>query len=220
LISDKEYSNRLFNHLVKTTIQTWSNKKLKTFEIDEENLEVIKLLVLYFSKNSEFEKVEPNKDLFTGELSLNKGIYLCGNVGSGKTLILDLINKCIPLEDKFNIVPCENVTYETRMQGIQGLAKYTKYNKDGTDLPLDILFDDLGIDCKTKFYGDEINPMYDILMRRYRAFCYNGSRTHFTSNLSFNDLEQNYDTRFQSRIKEMCNIIKLGGKSTSKDRRN
>lgn len=176
---------------------------------------------MYFSNNPAFENYyndKTDKQCFDGELSLKKGIYLVGNVGSGKTLILELINKM--LEVKFMIVACDIITDNVRIDGVGSYSKYCKIYKDNSDTELNnILFDDLGVESKAKYYGDVINPMYDILMRRYRAFCNHGVKTHFTSNVGLNDLVSTYDIRFESRIKEMCNIIKLGGSAKSKDRR-
>jgi len=193
----------------------WSQNKSKVYSIDDENIEAIKTLVLYFTQHPEFLKCTNVKG---SEPSLQKGIILCGNVGSGKTLLMRFMNECFINEYKYQIIPCDIITDRVRKEGVGALERYQR-TRTANDKPNTILFDDLGIESKAKYYGDVINPMYDLILKRYRLFSENNLLTHFTTNLKPDEWEDYYDVRTASRLKEMCNIIVLGGKQNSKDRR-
>lgn len=193
--------------------QWWTNATKKAYAIDEENVDIVKALIYYFSGNPEFE----NCNIVKNGASLDKGLMICGNVGSGKTLLMRILNECFVSAYKYSIVPCDMITDIVRKDGISAMEKYQKPTRgDYTNV---ICFDDLGIEGRAKYYGDSINPMYDLIIKRYRLFTDSGIRTHFTTNLTMQELEQVYDVRTASRLNEMCNVIVLGGKAASKDRR-
>jgi DNA replication protein DnaC len=70
-----------------------------------------------------------------------------------------------------------------------------------------LILDDFGFDKATDWNSELLFLLVD-----YRYV--NKLPTVFTSNFSFNDLKKNnYDERMVDRISEMCEIIKLDGKS-------
>ena len=60
-------------------------KEFKEFVVDDENREVLRLLLYYFNNCQRFETMMPNK-----KYKIYKHIMLCGPVGSGKTLIMQI----------------------------------------------------------------------------------------------------------------------------------
>lgn len=210
--------NQLKELFVQETIK-WSNRWKRPFTIDEENKEVANILLLYFAQSHKFEELEWGENkVLRNRPSLNKSVTLFGNVGSGKTLLYQLFNNCFESYDQSRIIPCDIITEKIRKEGIIGLTSYTASTREGGH-PNEIMFDDLGIDSKGKFYGDEINPMFDIIMKRYRLYINQGLKSHFTSNATPSQLIDLYDTRTESRLSEMSNYIILGGSATSRDRR-
>lgn len=195
-------------------IRQWSNKSRNPYVIDDENLEVIQTLAMYFTGHPDFEK----QNCIIGEADRKKGLILCGNVGSGKTLLMKTFQQCLLAEHQYRIVPCDMLTDAVRKDGVGALEGYQKLYLENYK-PNTICFDDLGIESKAKYFGDTISPMYNLIIKRYRAFTDHKLQTHFTTNLRPNEWAEFYDERTASRLHEMCNVIILGGKANSIDRR-
>lgn len=209
-----------FSEAFRYALEKYVARSRKPFEIDEENERVVKALLLYFSENPAFEACEWSSE--KGELrskpELGKGLLICGNVGSGKTLLFNLFNSCFEPEHRSRVVPCDIVTDKVRKEGVAGMEPFSSVYLSGGRRN-EIMFDDLGIESRAKYYGDDINPMFDLIIKRYRSFCDAGLKTHFTTNLAPAKFAEYYDDRTDSRLREMCNIIVLGASISSKDRR-
>lgn len=169
------------------------------FIIDQENREAIEKLFQYFSKDPNFE---------TETQTLDKGLLIVGNVGSGKTVVLRIFQKLYP--GRFSFATCLQVADEYEMNGREGLLKY--YNKP-------YLFDDLGTEGVKKNYGNESNVLANLISVRYDKFKSKGTNTFFTTNLKKGQIAEFYGERVLSRLKEMTNIIQLGTAENAKDRR-
>lgn len=156
------------------------------------NIPVIRELTLYFSGNK-------------GKLDLDKGIYLFGPVGTGKTSLMKIMQGF-----------ARQNNYPTRMFAISSIPDiYNKVRKDSqfeleklTFFPR--LFDDIGFSVpEIMHYGTRIKPLEYLLFERYNKFKAHGMLTHITSNLPPDKLE--VDLRIQSRMKEMFNFVLLDG---------
>lgn len=181
------------------------------FRIDGENKAVIEALVLYLLRHRDFEK-----DSTEGKLSLNKGIILIGNYGTGKTglfRIMQRINNIrhakMKVDMRFGIVPAWKVATFYQKDGFEAMEKYWSGNW---------CFDEIGKSNSEviNHYGTKINVSEQIILERYNLFTSKGLITHFTTNLSVQDLENLYDGRTISRLREMCNFIYLVGKDRRK----
>ena len=189
--------------------------KAGSFVIDDDNLAVLKLLSLYFTKDERFTTVNP-------DYSLYKGIYLCGNTGVGKTILMDLCDTnphaCYTRHD------CQVIAneYTDKKEGGQLVIDY--YSSNGSPANTDNtfghsatgrFFDDLGQEDIGNHFGNVRNVMAQIIEARYRMGTY--QRTHFTSNHTLEELGPLYGPRVPDRLREMCNIIEYP--STAKSRR-
>lgn len=183
-------------------VMKFAKSLIPGFLLDDQNKEIFKLLCYYFTQDSEFEKAG---------YSLKKGILLFGNIGCGKTTLMRLFSHNVT--NDFVVRSCREVADE-----------YTK-TKEGGPLALDYFsklfevyphehygqkyigccFDDLGTEKTKKFFGNEINVMEDILQNRYDKHLI--GKTHLTTNLSGEEIEEIYGRRVRSRLREMCNII-------------
>lgn len=189
------------------------------FVIDGENAAAVNFLCLYFSGDTRFE---------SGTTSLTKGIFLVGPVGVGKTRLMRFfmdnphqsfgMPSCTDIENKWT----NNGAKEPfTINDIGIIEYYSSVQKAPKSDPYlhefrGICFDDLGTrdNPVQKRYGEEKNVMQEIILNRYRSVPFN--QTHFTSNLGADGTEQKYGTRIRDRIREMCNVIEIGGKSRRK----
>jgi len=130
------------------------------------------------------------------------GLVVYGNRGSGKTMLLELIRRIInPESDNYFVVQnCLDIVLDFNIIG----HKVFHYFEDKN-----ILFDDLGAEDQGVYFGDKINVMERFILFRYELFIKKGINTHFTTNLTFEKLEDVYGTRCTSRLQEMCNHIIL-----------
>lgn len=192
------------------------------FEPTDFQKPVTTALSLYFSNSPEFEKLDRKLYNTTKlDFSLNKGIWLWGNPGVGKTLMMEMFNRNKRM--CYDLVECPKICY--------------LYIKDG-----DIVFDKLINECvvnapdsstffqKTKgfcyndlgtenvsssHYGNPINVMEYILLQSYERKLPYWQR-HVTTNLTFDQVKETYGVRVLDRIKECFNIIEVNGYSLRK----
>jgi hypothetical protein len=169
------------------------------FILDNQNAEIFQLLCQYFTKNPEFEK---------DGYSLRKGLFLFGNIGCGKTTLMRIFQRN-PTND-YAVKSCREVADDYTRYGADSLDKYSNLfdvyphehygqSKSG------ICFDDLGTEKSKKHFGNQVNVMEDVFLNRYDKGLI--GKTHLTTNLDENEIEEMYGSRVRSRLREMCNVI-------------
>lgn len=146
-------------------------------------------------------------------ISTQKGLLLSGPVGCGKTSLMKLFSSLSPQEKSFIIKPSREVTMEFSQYGYDIVHRYSRKRRS----PKPICFDDLGIEPPMRYFGDQINVMGEILLSRYDLYVSQGIRTHATTNLNAEELENRYGARVRSRLREMFNLIAF--ESTAEDKR-
>lgn len=192
------------------------------FIIDDENKDVLRALILYFSSQPQFNELSGDFIYPGTTLSLDKGLMLIGNTGSGKSVFLKIFSDMLIPSQYFTMHYCDEIMHDYKSLGHESLNKYYlpmyKYPTYHT-LERTQAFDDLGFENKIKYFGNNVDCMMEIIMRKSRLFVDYGTRSHFTSNMLLKEIGQFYDLRTESRLYEMCNILILGGESDSIDRR-
>ena len=175
------------------------------FQIDKSNRYVMNQIFLYMEKDR--SKLDPEK-----------GILLCGPVGTGKSTIMQIMNRYryfVSGQDKggypmggFRIDSASFIANSFSMRGKDALELYT-YNNGS---PRMMCFDELGREpIPAKYFGTELNVMQYIFQCRYELR--KEALTHATTNLSIKDLQLKYGAYIADRINEMFNVIELGGSS-------
>ena len=159
---------------------------------------IIYKLIAYFLKD------EPT--CFQHGIDLNKGILLSGPVGSGKTSLLNLMKHLTPIDYKFIVKPCRDISFEFIQDGYQIIHKYS-IGKLYQSEPRTYCFDDLGSENNLKYFGNECNVMAEILLSRYDLYISKKLQTHITTNLSASEIETHYGNRVRSRLRAMLNLI-------------
>jgi len=161
------------------------------FQLTDENKTVLNDLLMYFIGR---------------ELDRNKGIWISGPVGTGKTLLFQI----------FKIYSSEilrkNSFIEQRYSEL-----IAKFNKDEFEALSkydisSILIDDIGVgQIEVNHFGNEINFIDLLIDFRYSALKYKKKITHVTTNLYPNQFKDLVDKRTFSRMQEMFNLIELRG---------
>lgn len=187
------------------------------FDIDEDNREAISAMIAWLM-NQPFTAIDPiTKEKVPGRL--DKGLYVYGGTGRGKTLAMQLLKTA-----------CRHEKMPLLFQhkyGTSELAWTTVRADDISEEFLDtgnvnrwieersLFIDDLGTEPIDMMYmGNRVNVLKKVIEGR-------GARsdqfTFFSSNLPLgqvngvNPIRDRYGDRVESRIMEMCNYIYLGG---------
>ncbi|MCB2196764.1 MAG: ATPase [Bacteroidetes bacterium] len=187
---------------------------IENFQLNNFDLKVYKTLIKYFYGDADFEKLNSH-------YSLNKGIFLHGNIGTGKSRVFEIFSeftkKYLP-EKKFHVVKTSDIAdafYANGLDAIHkhGLLSFKMYDSTpDITKPITKCYDDLGVEPKLiKSYGNERNVMADILLKRYDLFTKYEMKTFISTNYNADDIEANYGDRVRSRLREMCNDIVYEG---------
>lgn len=210
----KEYPKPTFEQF-KQAILDKIIHKIPDYILDEHNQHNFDLLCLYFYGHPDFETID------NGRYRLNKGIALLGPIGCGKTSMLAgfSINHINP----FIVISCRKVAGEYALKDNGGSITIDRYSCPAEVPPFEFyghkfvgrLFDDLGTENVKKHFGNESNVMEEILLNRYDNLDLIG-KTHITSNLSAEQIEEIYGPRVRSRLRQMCNFLVFNPKGADR----
>ena len=135
---------------------------------------------------------------------LNKGLWLAGDIGTGKTLMIQILIELFRYSDKI-IAPYSAIEIVELFRS--GLPRERIFISP-------LFIDDLGAEePEVKVFGNVYKPLYEILNRRYMSKRF---LMFITTNLAPTQIEKRYGDRFRDRINEMFNVVKLTGKSRRK----
>ena len=172
-------------------IQFWEKQHKREWVFTPENKALFRDLLAYFTGAT-------NETM----LDLSKGIFLYGQPGRGKTQIMDFMLDFLRAVNyyPFLSVSCKRIEYDVGAdKTTEHLSRYFHGH---------VCFHDLGFESEQqKVFGSVVRPMETIIEQRY----INGARTHVTSNVKPEFLDQFYDMRITSRAHEMFNFIHLEG---------
>lgn len=187
-----------------------ANQIVPGFVVDESNAKIIEMLCQYLDADPAFE---------AGAYYLGRGLFLSGTVGSGKTDLMRIVQRFF-----WNANDKQRQFAQVSM--IDYSRQYGKKDSDGNMIDLldryrnrHIFFDEFGmIDENTKkrkyeqiiSWGSHKDLGEEVVLSRYNEFK-KGFLTHFTTNLKLSELENQYDSRTVSRLREMCNVIPVVG---------
>lgn len=170
------------------------------FEVDGTNRELVSSLFYYFL------------DL-PGKYDLNKGIWLEGPIGTGKSTLLNVFSAFTRhFGIGFKVFICSHVTSQYSLTG--DLDMFIENANGYTGKPVDMGFDELGREPNPAgYYGNKMNVFEHILHIRYSLWQQRGIRTFITTNLDAAQIEKSYGDYIRDRRKEMFNIIPVTGES-------
>ena len=192
-------------------------------------IEIAKELIPNFILTDELSKMYNNLFMyFTGNeysLDLNKGIYLHGIYGIGKSMTMKVFNiflqrhfnyvfkddQLIPNPNNYGITSIEELAEYYKREG--NLLKFGRNFDEGKLIAHNKCINEFGKPLDEKHYGTSIqNVINSTLMIRYELFQERKAITHVTSNYHPRDLKC-FDDALLDRFKEMFNFIELKGDS-------
>ena len=174
----------------------------KHFRIYEKDRDIVFKLCNYFIKDESYcqkESIDPAK-----------GLLLSGPVGCGKTSLMKLLRHLVPLQRPYEIIPCRNITFSFNHLGYKTIEEFGDSRF--------YCFDDLGIEPLGRHYGKDCNVLGEVLLSRYELFLQTKTKikTHATTNLNAEELEERYGNRVRSRMRELFNLIAFDQKTNDK----
>ena len=161
------------------------------FKIYKKDKDILLKLCSYFIKDKE------NCKKF--DIDLDKGLLLTGPVGCGKTSLMKLLHFLVPHQRKYVVMPCRNIVFAFNHLGYKTIEDYGESSF--------FCFDDMGVEPMGRHYGKDCNVIGEILLSRYDLFLETNLKTHATTNLNAEELEDRYGNRVRSRMRELFNLI-------------
>ena len=161
------------------------------FKIYKKDKDILLKLCSYFIKDKE------NCKKF--DIDLDKGLLLTGPVGCGKTSLMKLLHFLVPHQRKYVVIPCRNIVFAFNHLGYKTIEDYGESSF--------FCFDDMGVEPMGRHYGKDCNVIGEILLSRYDLFLETKLKTHATTNLNAEELEERYGNRVRSRMRELFNLI-------------
>jgi DNA replication protein DnaC len=172
----------------------------RNFKIHLEDEAILYKLCIYFIRD-----IEACKKL---EIDPNKGILLSGPVGCGKTCLMKLLPHITPHQKTYKVIPARNIAFGFNNLGFKIIEEYGNNNY--------YCFDDLGVETTGRHFGKDCNVMGEILLSRYELFLKHNIKTHATTNLNAQELEERYGNRVRSRMRQQFNLIGFDMESIDK----
>lgn len=189
---------------MKLAFITVANDICPGFEISQELKPILNNLCLYFLG-------------IQGGYSLDKGLYIKGDFGVGKSTLMKIFQKwlavCWPFNGNgFTITSIEEVIEWYKKDGNLERFTFNREQDKFTDIH-HILINEFGKDVKDKIYGTEAMQIINhFMMIRYDIFQNSGKVTHITSNM----LPFSEEKALNDRYVEMFTVVQIEGKSYRK----
>lgn len=186
----------------------------REFVIDDNNKDVLRFLLYYFNDCPLAEEVFPGRGY-----KLHKHIMLQGNVGTGKTLLMEIFSEYLRYTNNpnffYNLSVTQMINYYTLHNNLDRYTFNEEENKGFQCKPVNICLNDIGVQTTT-FYGMDTKVLTDeFLHARNEIWSQFHLKAHVTTNLSIEQLKEKYKDGFGRLIDRFktYNVIPLGGNS-------
>lgn len=188
------------------------------FKFDEQVANYFNLLIRYFSKDEYFFTLA--REMGIKNPSLDKGLYIGGNFGVGKTWLMRLFQR--NQRQVFTLQNAKAIADLFEKDGEEAMSQFS----ESPILPsndvdnfyhtrMGLCIDDLGTEQIKNHYGNKKNVVGDLIEFRY-AKGQVGTLFHVTTNLTGDQLTAYYGGRVASRLRECMNIIDFIGEDLRK----
>lgn len=136
-------------------------------------------------------------------------LWLCGNVGTGKTFFFDCMSKVRRKKNIYGLVKLSMIeTQGWTMENARNWADETRED--------DVVIDDVGTEPLMKSYGQEAEVFPYLLEKRMQL---SSKRTHLTSNLGILDIKKRYGERVADRFVQVFKMEQMDKMKAKKSRR-
>jgi hypothetical protein len=182
--------------------------------VDDQNRRLFELLDLWARRDRRFDDESQGR-------FLEKGILLSGNVGTGKTDALKLLNQYLTYLNsriRFQVAIVWRFAEVYKSDGFAAFNHLVTGNFLMDELALTDEATGQLISENVNHFGSKIVVGERLIMRRYASFGY-GWHTHFTTNCQPKVLKELYGERAFSRLTQMCNFLSLTGPDRRKTSR-
>lgn len=186
----------------------------KEYILDKSNFLIHKLLCLYFSNDADFVNVGIHLEIKNP--SLDKGIFLGGVIGVGKTMMMKLFSR--NQRQVFAVRTAKSISDTFQSEGEASLQQFLVSpqlpSNDASNFfqsKMGLCIDDIGTEELKNHYGNRKNVIGDLIELRY-ANGNTGTLLHLTTNLTMDQVKEFYGDRVGSRLRETMNVIELKGK--------
>ena len=182
------------------------------FVIDDNNRKLYEEACRYFAADE------------TCSWDLNKGLYLYGDVGVGKTLFFKIFHHLMGAPGINSINKFSILTVNDIVDGysVQGPAYWIKSGINSVPggyyaKPIHIFIDDIGQNARSaSYFGNSIDVISELIQRRYYAHTDSYVLTHASSNIDPSKFKPTFGEFTSSRMREMFNVILFQGKDRRK----
>lgn len=186
----------------------------REFVIDDNNRDVMRFLLYYFNDCPLAEEVFPGRGY-----KMHKHIMLHGNVGTGKTLLMQIFSEYLRYTENpnffHNLSVTQMINYYTLHNNLDRYTFNEEENKGFQCKPVNICLNDIGVQTTT-FYGMDTKVLTDeFLHARNEIWSQFHRKAHVTTNLSIEQLKEKYKDGFGRLIDRFktYNVIPLSGNS-------
>lgn len=213
-LSDESVYNRHANLVMWIARNVVLSHQNREFIVDDDNRSVIRFLLLYFNNCPLAEEVFPDR-----KYKLHKHIMLMGEVGTGKTLLMQIFSEYLRYTGNprffYNLSVTQMVNYYTLHNNLDRYTFNEEENKGFKSTPVNVCLNDIGVQTTTFFGMDTTRLTDEFLHARNDIWMQQHKFAHITTNLTVEQLKQTYQDSFGRLIDRFktYNIIPLTGKS-------
>lgn len=188
------------------------------FKFEGQVANYFNLLVRYFSRDEYFFTLA--EEMGIENPSFDKGLYLGGNFGVGKTWLMKLFQR--NQRQVFAVQNAKAIADLFESEGENAIKQFSESPilpsndaKNFYHTRMGLCIDDLGTEQVKNHYGNKKNVIGDLIELRY-AKGQVGPLFHVTTNLTGDQLTSFYGGRVASRLRECVNIIDFIGEDLRK----